>query len=78
MCIRDRAKAEEQLQKLVNSKPVEAVRNTANEVLDMIKAVVGRKGRLDIPVVGSKYLKKISQRLSLIHILSRLSKVSKQ
>ena len=59
------AKAEEQLQNLVNSKPVEAVRNTANEVLDMIRAVVGRKGRLDIPVVGSKYLKKISQRQAL-------------
>ena len=59
------AKAEEQLQKLVNSKPVEAVRNTANEVLDMIRAVVGRKGRLDIPVAGSKYLKKISQRQAL-------------
>lgn len=37
------AKAEEQLQKLVNSKPVEAVRNTANEVLDMIRAVVGKR-----------------------------------
>lgn len=48
-----------------NSKPVEAVRNTANEVLDMIRAVVGRKGRLDIPVVGSKYMKKISQRQAL-------------
>ena len=59
------AKAEEQLQKLVNSKPVEAVRNTANEVLDMIRAVVGKKGRLELPVVKSKYLRKIYQRQSL-------------
>lgn len=59
------AKAEEQLQKLVNSKPVEAVRNTANEVLDMIRAVVGKKGRLELPVIKSKYLRKISQRQSL-------------
>lgn len=42
------AKAEEQLQKLVNSKPVEAVRNTANEVLDMIRAVVWQKGQTGI------------------------------
>ena len=59
------AKAEEQLQKLVNSKPVEAVRNTANEVLDMIRAVVGKKGRLELPVIKSKYLRKISQRQAL-------------
>lgn len=59
------AKAEEELQKLVNSKPVEAVRNTANEVLDMIRAVVGKKGRLELPVIKSKYLRKISQRQSL-------------
>ena len=56
------ARAEEQLQKIVNSKSVEAVRNTANEVLDMIRSVVGRKGRLDLPVVKGEYLKKISQR----------------
>ena len=59
------AKAEEQLQKLVNSKPVEAVRNTANEVLDMIRAVVGKKGSLELPVIKSKYLRKISQRQAL-------------
>ena len=59
------AKAEEQLQKLVNSKPVEAVRNTANEVLDMIRAVVGKKGRLELPVIKSKYVRKISQRQAL-------------
>ena len=59
------AKAEEHLQKLVNSKPVEAVRNTANEVLDMIRAVVGKKGRLELPVIKSKYLRKISQRQAL-------------
>ena len=59
------AKAEEQLQKLVNSKPVEAVRNTANEVLDMIRAVVCIKGRLELPVIKSKYLRKISQRQAL-------------
>lgn len=56
------ARAEEQLQKIVNSKSVEAVRNTANEVLDMIRSVVGKKGRLDLPVVKGEYLKKISQR----------------
>ena len=33
-----------------------------NEVLDMIRSVVGRKGRLDLPVVKGEYLKKISQR----------------
>ena len=59
------AKAEEHLQKLVNSKPVEAVRNTANEVLDMIRAVVGKKGSLELPVIKSKYLRKISQRQAL-------------
>ena len=59
------AKAEEQLQKLVNSKPVEAVRNTANEVLDMIRAVVSKKGRLELPIVKSKYVRKISQRQAL-------------
>ena len=59
------AKAEEQLQKVVNSKPVEAIRNTANEVLDMIRAVVGRKGRLELPVIKSKYVRKISQRQAL-------------
>ena len=59
------AKAEEQLQKLVNSKLVEAVRNTANEVLDMIRAVVGKKGSLELPVIKSKYLRKISQRQAL-------------
>lgn len=59
------AKAEEQLQKLVNSKPVEAVRNTANEILDMIRAVVSKKGRLELPIVKSKYVRKISQRHSL-------------
>lgn len=53
------------MQKLVNSKPVEAVRNTANEVLDMIRAVVGKKGRLELPVIKSKYLRKISQRQAL-------------
>ena len=52
------------MQKLVNSKPVEAVRNTANEVLDMIRAVVGKKGSLELPVIKSKYLRKISQRRS--------------
>lgn len=51
--------------KLVNSKPVEAVRNTANEVLDMIRAVVGKKGRLELPVIKSKYVRKISQRQAL-------------
>ena len=56
------AKAEEQLEKVVNSKPVEAVRNVTNEVLDMIRAVVGRKGRLELPVIKSKYVRKISQR----------------
>ena len=56
------ARAEEQLQRIVNSKPIEAVRSTANEVLDMIRAVVGKKGRLDLPIVKGKYLKKISQR----------------
>jgi hypothetical protein len=56
------AKAEEQLEKIVKSKPVEAVRNATNEVLDMIRAVVSRKGKLELPVVKGKYLKKISQR----------------
>ncbi|KSV60059.1 MobA/MobL family protein [Acetivibrio ethanolgignens] len=59
------AKAEEQLQKIVNSKPIEAVCNTANEVLEMIRAVVSRKGRLELPIVKGKYLKKISQRQTL-------------
>ena len=59
------AKAEEQLQKVVNSKPVEAIRNTANEVLDMIRAVAGRKGRLELPVIKTKYVRKISQRQML-------------
>lgn len=54
-----------QNQKLVNSKPVEAVRNTANEVLDMIRAVVSKKGRLELPIVKSKYVRKISQRQAL-------------
>ena len=38
---------------------------TANEVLDMIRAVVDKKGRLELPVIKSKYLRKISQRQAL-------------
>ena len=56
------AKAEEQLQKVVNSKPVETIRNTANEVIEVIRTVARRKGRLDLPIVKSKYVRKISQR----------------
>ena len=38
---------------------------TNNEVLDMIAKVEKRKGRLDLPIVSGKYLRRISDRTSL-------------
>lgn len=40
-------------------------KDLADTILDMIRAVVGKKGRLELPVIKSKYLRKISQRQSL-------------
>lgn len=54
--------AENQLKKLVESKPAQTVIKATNEVLDVIRAMVKRKGRLKLPVANNTYLKKISNR----------------
>ena len=39
--------------------------NVKNEVMEMIAKVAKRKGRLDLPIVSGKYLRKISDRTAL-------------
>jgi hypothetical protein len=39
--------------------------NVKNEVMEMIAKVAKRKGRLDLPIVSEKYLRKISDRTAL-------------
>ena len=36
-----------------------------NEVMEMIAKVRGRKGRLDLPIVSGKHLRKIADRTAL-------------
>ena len=47
------------LEQLKVSKPVVAV---VNEVVELIQKVVGKKGRLDLPIMKGKYLSKIPDR----------------
>ncbi|KHD14014.1 MobA/MobL family protein [Clostridium butyricum] len=50
------------LEQLKESKPVVAV---VNEVLELIQKVIGKKGRLDLPIMKGKYLSKIPDRSRL-------------
>ena len=53
----------------VHSAQYEKIKNTAvsvkNEVMEMIAKVRGRKGRLDLPIVSGKHLRKIADRTAL-------------
>ena len=42
-----------------------AIANAKNEVLEMIAKVAERKGRLDLPIVSGKHLRRISNRAAL-------------
>ncbi|NLX92272.1 MAG: hypothetical protein GXZ02_00135 [Clostridiales bacterium] len=50
------------VEKLKTAKPIVIIRN---EVLDLIAKVVGKKGRLDLPIMKGEFISKISKRENL-------------
>ena len=54
--------AKQEVQSIQYSKIKDAAVSVKNEVLEMIAKVVKRKGRLDLPIVSGKHLRRISNR----------------
>ncbi len=54
--------AVERVEQLKLAKPIVAV---VNEVVELINKITAKKGRLDLPIVGGKYLAKMSDRKAL-------------
>ena len=57
--------AKQEVQSIQYAKIRNAVVSVKNEVLEMIAKVRERKGRLDLPIVSGKHLRKISDRTAL-------------
>ena len=56
------AEAVERVEQLKIAKPIKAV---VNEVTELIRRIADRKGRLDLPIVSGKYLRKMTNREEL-------------
>ena len=57
--------AKQEVQSIQYTKIRNAVVSVKNEVLEMIAKVAKRKGRLDLPIVSGKHLRRISDRTAL-------------
>ena len=57
--------ANQELQNIQSSYTENVATDVENEVLDMIAKVAKRKGRLDLPIVSGKHLRRISDRTAL-------------
>ena len=65
--ILEQAKAiyEEAIAKVEQIKASNPIASIRNEIIDLIAKVVGKKGRLDLPIVSGKFIAKITNRANL-------------